>query len=106
VATLDLAADTVRGESAQASARLAPGSSVLRLELQLRPGDESHVYTAIVSAGGRTVWSEGPLQAEALSGDYVARIWIPRAVLVPGGYTVRLESAGNPIGDYRFTIVP
>jgi hypothetical protein len=105
VYTLDLPSDTVRGESAQRTVRLASGISVLKLELELRPGDESQTYSAIISAGGRTVWSEAPLRAEATGADYLARVWIPAGILAPGDYTVRLESSGNPVAFYRFALV-
>jgi hypothetical protein len=104
VYTLDLPSDTSRGASPQITARLAPGASVVRLELELRPGDESRLYSATVSLGARTVWTEAPVRAEAQSGVYLARVWIPSAELAPGEYTVRLDSSGTPVAYYRFSI--
>lgn len=102
--TLDVPADTFRGASAESTAKLAAGVSVLRLELELRPGDESLSYSATVSAGNRTVWTEGPVRPEALSGAYVARVWIPAALLAPGEYSVNLAAPGRPPAYYRFAL--
>ena len=41
--TAELPADTVRGTSAPNSVRVPAGASMLRLELELRPGDEQNV---------------------------------------------------------------
>jgi hypothetical protein len=104
VYTLDVPADALRGESPQSTARLAPEARVLQLELELRPGDEAQTFSATVTAGGRTVWTEGPVHPEALSAGYLARVWIPTAMLAPGTYTVSLASSGHPVAYYRFAL--
>jgi hypothetical protein len=102
VYTLVLPSDTLRGQAATSTAQVTPGIDLLSLELELRPGDESRTYSATVSAGDQTVWSEGPLRPEPIAGTSLARLWIPVAVLAPGYYSVRLESAGSSIAYYRF----
>jgi hypothetical protein len=104
VFTLDLPSDTVRGESTPRIAKLTPDVGVLRLELELRPGDESQTFSASVSSGGRTVWTEGPLRAEHENGAVVARVWIPAAVVGPGEYFLGLASSGQPVAYYRFVL--
>lgn len=104
--TLDIPADTFRGGSSIAGGKLTPGAGILRLELELRPGDENRMYSATVLAGGRLVWSEGPLRPESLGAGHVARVWIPASALVPGDYTVRLDSGGNPVSYFSFSLAP
>ncbi|HTR38883.1 MAG TPA: hypothetical protein VMH80_23415 [Bryobacteraceae bacterium] len=103
--TTQLPADTVRGVSTPNSIRLAAGASMLRLELELRPGDEQNVYTAAVSAGGRIVWSEAPVTAESRGTAILAPVWIPAGVLAAGDHTIELDVAGKPVAFYRFTVI-
>jgi hypothetical protein len=105
VYTVGLPADTLRGASAETTVRLPAGVSMLRLELELRPPDQQNVYTATVSAGGRTLWSEGPLRVEARGTALLAPVWIPAGVLSTGEHTVQLETSGSPVAYYRFTVV-
>lgn len=105
VFTVSLPADTLRGTSAANTVRLPAGASMLRLDLELRPGDQRYVYTATVSAGGQRLWTEGPLQAESRGTALLAPVWIPAGVLSSGEHTVQLEAAGNPVAYYRFTVV-
>ncbi len=106
VYTLDIASDTFRGSSSRATAQLSPSVDILRLELELRPGDENRSYSASVSAGGRAVWSEGPILPEAVGSTHAARVWIPTSVLAPGDYSVSLESGGSPVAYYSFSLLP
>jgi hypothetical protein len=102
--TLGLSSDTLRGESRETPIRIPPEVRLLRLELELKPGDEKSTYSASVSGGGKSVWSEGPLRPEAQGADYVAVVWIPAGVLTHGDYTVQLAASGNPIAYYRFAL--
>lgn len=102
--TAELPADTVRGTSAPNSVRVPAGASMLRLELELRPGDEQNVYTAAVSAGGRIVWSEAPVVPESRGTAILAPVWIPAGVLAAGDHTIELDVSGRPVAFYRFTV--
>lgn len=104
VYTLDIAADTFRGSSSVATAHLSPSVDILRLELELRPGDETRTYSVSVSAGGRSVWSEGPVLPEAVGTGHIARVWIPTSVLAPGDYSVKLDSGGSSVAFYNFSL--
>jgi hypothetical protein len=104
VFTLGLSSDTLRGVSPETPLLLPPGVRLLRLELELKPGEETSIYSVSVSGGGRIVWSEGPVRPEAQGADHVAVVWIPAGILSPGEYTVQLEAHGNPVAYYRFAL--
>jgi hypothetical protein len=104
VYTVGLSSDILRGASPQIPLRLPPGVRLLRLELELKPGEETSNYSASVSAGSRIVWTEGPLRPEAQGADHLAVVWIPEGTLSPGEYTVELDAHGNPVVYYRFAV--
>lgn len=105
VFTVGLPADTLRGAQAENTIRLPAGATMLRLELELRPGDQQNLYTATITSGGRTLWAEGPLRAESRGTALLAPVWIPASVLSAGQHTLQLEAAGNPVAYYRFNVV-
>jgi hypothetical protein len=106
VYTVGLPSDTLRGASTENAVRLPAGIRLLRLELELPPGEQRDTYSATVLAGSRALWSEGPLHPEGRGPASVATIWIPATILGPGDQTVRLDAAaGSPIAYYRFTII-
>jgi len=105
VFTAELPADTMRGASAPNPVRLPAGARILRLELELRPGDQQHVYAAKVSAGGHVVWSEAPVVPESRGSVILAPLWIPTSVLEAGDHTVEIDASGKPVAFYNFTIV-
>lgn len=102
--TLGLSSDTLRGASPETPLRLPPGSRLLRLELELKPGEETSMYSVTVSGDGKIFWSEGPLRPESQGADHVAVVWIPAGVLSPGDYTVQLKAQDTPVAYYRFAL--
>lgn len=96
--------DTLRGESVGISVRVPQGVRLLRLELEMKPGDEASTYLVSIFGGGKQVWSEGPLRPEVQGASAVAVVWIPAVALSQGDYTVQLTASGNPIANYRFTV--
>ena len=84
------------------------GVQMLRLDLQLDPGDETQVFSASVGQEGRPVWDEQPIHAERRPFGFVASVWVPAAVLTLGEYQVKLSAGGAPVDYYRFrlTAVP
>ncbi len=104
VYTIGLPAGTLRGASEQTPVRLPAGVSLLRLELELKPGNPASTYSVTVFRDSKIVWSEGPLRSAAQDGDQIAVAWIPAGVLAQGDYTVQLAASGNPIANYRFSV--
>jgi hypothetical protein len=104
VYTLGIPADTLRGASEEARVQLPTDVSLLRLELELKPGDEASPYSVTVFRDSKIVWSEGPLRPTAQGADQIAITWIPAGVLAQGDYTVQLAASGNPIANYRFAV--
>jgi hypothetical protein len=102
--TLGLSSDILRGASPEFPLRLPPSVRLLRLELELKPGEETSIYSVSVSADGRIVWTEGPLQPEPQGADHLAVVWIPAGILSTGDYTVQLDAHGNPVAYYRFAL--
>jgi hypothetical protein len=91
--------------SAIAQVRLPAGSQILRLDLELAPGDEAQALSASVSRDSRAVWSEEPIRAERRSFGFVAPVWVPAAALASGEYEIKLSAGGIPIDYYRFRLV-
>ncbi len=102
--TLDLSSDTLRGTSPQTPLLLPPAVRLLRLRLELKPGEETSMYSVSVSGNGKMVWSEGPVRPEAQGADHLAVVWIPADVLSPGDYTVQLDAHGSSVAYYRFAL--
>jgi hypothetical protein len=102
---IGLPRDVLRGGSPENSVRLPAGVRLLRLELELAPGDEKNVYSATLEARNRTLWNEGLLHPEVQGSVTSAMIWIPADLLRPGGYAVRLDAPDQPPAYYRFTII-
>ncbi len=104
VYTIGLPAGTLRGASELTPVRLPAGVSLLRLELELQPGNPASTYSVTVFRDSNIVWSEGPLRPAAQNAEQIAVAWIPAGVLAPGDYTVKLAASGNPIANYRFAV--
>jgi hypothetical protein len=100
VYTIGLPSDTLRGATENA-VRLPAGVRLLRVELELPPGNPGGDYSAALLSGDRTVWREGPLRAEA----GVATVWIPATVFAPGEHAIKLDASGSASAYYRFTIL-
>ena len=106
VFTAEVRPDTTRGAaSAIAQVSLPAGAQVLRLELELEPGDEAQTFSASVGRDGRAVWSEEPIRAERRSFGFEATVWIPAATLASGEYEIKLSAGGVAIDYYRFRLV-
>jgi hypothetical protein len=98
--------DTTRGIAASITpVRLPAGSQILRLDLEIAPGDEAQVLSASVSRDGRTVWSEEPVRAERRAFGFVASVWVPAAALAPGEYEIKLSAGGALVDYYRFHLI-
>jgi len=98
---------TTNRSSAAASlpeVRLPANAQVLRLELQIDPGDETKIFAASLGQEGRPVWNEQPIRAERRPFGFVASMWVPAAVLAPGEYQVQLSAAGALVDSYRFRL--
>ncbi|HTW66484.1 MAG TPA: hypothetical protein VME17_17810 [Bryobacteraceae bacterium] len=87
-----------------AEVRVPAGAQMLRLDLQLDPGDETRVFSATVGQEGRLVWDEEPIHAERRPFGFVVPVWVPAAVLTPGQYQIKLSAGGTLIDYYRFRL--
>jgi hypothetical protein len=85
---------------------LAADSEILRLDLEVDPGEEAQSLSAFIIKDGRAVWSEEPVLKERRSFGFVASVWIPAAALVAGEYEIKLSAGGAPIDYYRFRTLP
>jgi hypothetical protein len=85
--------------------RLPAGSQILRLDLEIAPGDEAQVLSASVGHDGRTVWSEEPVRAERRAFGFVASVWVPSTALASGEYEIKLSAGGALIDYYRFNLI-
>lgn len=98
--------DTTRGAAPSITqVRLPAGSQILRLDLEIAPGDEAQVLSASVGRDGRAVWSEEPIRAERRSFGFVASVWVPAAALAPGEYEIKLSAGGALVDYYRFRLI-
>ena len=98
--------NTTRGVAPSiAQVRLPAGSQILRLDLELAPGDENEALSASVSRDAHAVWNQDPVPAEHRSFGFVASVWLPAAAIAPGEYEIKLSSAGAPVDYYRFRLV-
>jgi hypothetical protein len=102
--TLLLRPDTTRGGSQPKDLRPPGSAGMIRLDLELDPGDEHRTYTASVLSGDSRVWSEEPIQPESRASRFVAPIWIPRLLLKAGQYRVELSSGGRTVDYYYFRV--
>jgi hypothetical protein len=84
--------------------RLPASAQMLRIDLQLDPGDESQVFSAAVSQDTRSVWKEEPIRAERRPFGFVVSVWIPSSALGPGEYQVKLSAGGTAVDYYRFRV--
>jgi hypothetical protein len=99
-----LVADDVRGAGDVLQIRLPDRAEILRLELQLDPGDEGDRYSATLSTGGRVAWREEPLVPVRRGLVVVAFVWIPKDVLSSGPYDVALRGSRGNAASYRFML--
>lgn len=90
--------------SPAAQVTVPKGTGVVRLDLELAPGDEGQVFTASVTHAGQSVWSEGPIRAERRSFGFAAPVWIPAAAIPDGEFQIQLSAAGNPVDYYNFQV--
>jgi len=98
--------DTTRGiPRSTAQIRLPAGSEMLRLDLEIAPGDEAQVLSASVARAGRAVWSEEPIRAERREFGFVASVWVPAAALAPGEYEIKLSTGGALVDYYHFRLI-
>jgi hypothetical protein len=89
---------------------LPAGDGAVRLRLVLEPGDEYPRYRAVLrSAGGRPLWSRGPLSSRVLAGESTVQVDVPARDLAEGTYELTLEGAasgaGEVVGAYPFRVV-
>jgi hypothetical protein len=99
----------VRGAADERRVTIPTGAEMVRLDLELEPGDESATYSATISAlstGDGIVWREEPVRPIPRGTAFVAPVWIPATVLVPGRYEVALTTGGKAIAYYPFTRSP
>jgi hypothetical protein len=102
-----LPADATRGTGPGDGVQLRKSAQVVRFDLSLNPEEaRGKPLTAQLSAGGRTIWKQEPLNAEERAGALVASLWIPSQILSPGAYELKLASGETPIAYYPFRIVP
>jgi hypothetical protein len=90
--------------SSLAEVRLPAGAQMVRLDIQLDPGDETQVFSASVGQDGRPLWDEQPIHAERRPFGFVVSVWVPAALLTPGEYQVKLSAGGAPVDYYRFRV--
>ncbi|HLJ45698.1 MAG TPA: hypothetical protein VKU01_06815 [Bryobacteraceae bacterium] len=100
-----LGSGTLRG--AESATELRPsGAALVRMELELEPGQEQQVYSATILRAGETVWTEAPLKPEHRGQGFLVLLWVPQGVLSPGNYTARLDAHGHAVGYYSFKVSP
>jgi hypothetical protein len=97
--------DSLRGVNRDTTIALPPGTSVVRLDLEMESGDESADTSAEVSASGSSIWREWPVREERRGSVLVASIWIPAALLTPGHYEIRLSAAAKALAYYRLDVM-
>jgi len=98
--------DTTRGAAPSiVQVRMPASSQILRLDLELAPGDETEMLSASLSRDGRAVWNQEPARTERRTFGFVASVWVPAAALVPGEYEIKLSSGGSPVDYYRFRLL-
>jgi hypothetical protein len=101
----EVPAGTNRGAGSSAvQVNLPAGTEVVRLDLELAPGDETQVFAASVTQAGRQIWTEDPLHAERRSFGFAAPVWIPGANLPDGEFEIKLSAAGKPVDYYSFRV--
>ncbi len=97
--------DTTRGTAPSSThIHLPPDSQMLRLDLELIPGDEAQSLSASITRDGRAVWNQDPVRVERRTFGFVAFVWVPAAALAPGEYEIKLSSGGAPVDFYRFRL--
>lgn len=97
-------ASSVRGGAGERTIALPKDARMLRLDLGLDDGEIRGSYAAALSISGRTVWREEPVRTGNRGQASFATMWIPAEVLVPGNYTLVLETGGVPVAYYNFAI--
>jgi len=105
VTVAEVRLDTTRGTAPSIAPVLLPsGSQILRLDLELVPGDETQALSASITRDGRAVWNEAPVRVDRRTFGFVASVWVPAAALSPGEYEIKLSAAGAPVDYYRFRL--
>lgn len=106
VYAVELSSGTLRGPAPQISVTLPHGTSLVRMELELEPGQEQETYSATVLRAGQIVWAEAPLHSERRGQGFLVKMWMPEKVLTPGSYTIRLAVGDRPAAYYAFIVAP
>lgn len=104
VYSASLISGDLRGGSAQPPVLLPANARMLRLDLELPEREKHETYSAILSGSGRRIWQEEPVRAEMRGQVSLSTVWVPAELLSSGRYTIMLESQGNPVAYYNFTI--
>jgi hypothetical protein len=81
-------------------------TEVMRLELELDPGDENQSYAVELSMAGNRVWEEEPIHSEPRGSRFVVPVWISTRELKPGQYQIKLSVGGKAIEYYYFRTAP
>jgi hypothetical protein len=97
--------DSLRGVNHDTSIALPSGTSIVRLDLEMDPGDESADTSAELSASGKSIWRVWPVREERRGTVLVASLWIPAALLTPGHYEIRLSASAKALAYYRLDVV-
>ena len=90
---------------------IAPGSDLLRLQLDLKQKGEYQSYRAVLqTAEGNEVWSQDSLRARATAAGQAVVLRLPARLLPEGDYQLTLKGLTasrefEEVGDYYFSIV-
>jgi hypothetical protein len=95
---------SMRGPGADARISMPADTGVLRLELEIEPGDNTKTFAATASTAGRIAWTAAPLRAVARGSGFVVVLWIPADALPAGRYEIALTAEGKPIAFYPLLV--
>jgi hypothetical protein len=98
--------DQTRAAAREHELKVPDRVEIVRLELEIDPGDRTGLFTASASRGSEQVWSTTPIHAEPRGAGHVVPFWLPASVLRAGRYEIALSSSGKAVGYYALTITP
>lgn len=98
--------DQTRAAAREHELKVPDRVEIVRLELEIDPGDRNELFSASASRGSEQVWSEAPIHAEPRGAGHVVPFWLPASVLRAGRYEITLASNGKAVGYYTLTITP